>query len=156
MTMLPARRNGRTLTVADPSAELEDIYDRMGQLVNAAFGDLGLGRAADMAWSPPADLTETDTAYEVHVEVPGVSKDQLSVQADDREVVITGEIKDEPEGRRKRHRSSRRTGAFEYRAVLPGDVKADQVTAELSHGVLTVTLPKPEQAKPSQVEVTTS
>jgi HSP20 family protein len=151
MTMLPARRRGRTFAFADPTSELEAIYDRMGQLVNAAFGGLSFGTAADMPWSPPADLTETDDAYRVHVDVPGVRKDQLNVQVADRELVISGEISEEPDG--KKHRSSRRTGRFEYTAVLPGDIKTEQVQAELGDGVLTVTAPKSEAAKPSQVQI---
>jgi HSP20 family protein len=149
---LPARRRGRTFAVADPSGELEAIYERMGQLVNAAFTDRGISQMADMPWSPPADLTETDDTYLVHVEVPGMHKDQLKVEVSDREVVITGEIPEQAGG--KRHRSSRRTGQFEYRATLPGDIKTDQVKAELADGVLTVTAPKSEAAKPSHVEVT--
>jgi HSP20 family protein len=152
MTMLPARRRGRTFAIADPSSELEAIYERMGQLVNAAFTDLGIGQMPDMPWSPPADLTETDDAYLVHVDVPGMRKDQLNVEVSDRELVITGEIPEQAGG--KRHRSSRRTGQFEYRATLPGDIKTDQVKAELADGVLTVTAPKSEAAKPSHVEVT--
>jgi HSP20 family protein len=152
MTMLPARRRGRTFAIADPSSELEAIYERMGQLVNAAFTDLGIRQMADTPWSPPADLTETDDTYLVHVEVPGMHKDQLKVEVSDRELVITGEIPEQSGG--KRHRSSRRTGQFEYRATLPGDIKTDQVKAELADGVLTVTAPKSEAAKPSHVEVT--
>ncbi len=152
MTMLPARRRGRTFAVADPSSELEAIYERMGQLVNAAFTDLGTSQMTDIPWSPPADLTETDDTYLVHVEVPGMHKDQLNVEVGDRELVITGEIPEESGG--KRHRSSRRTGQFEYRAILPGDIETDQVRAELADGVLTVTAPKSEAAKPSHVEVT--
>ena len=124
----------------------------MGQLVNAAFTDLGISQMTDMPWSPPADLTDTDDTYLVHVEVPGMHKDQLNVEVSDRELVITGEILEQSGG--KRHRSSRRTGQFEYRAILPGDIKTDQVKAELADGVLTVTAPKSEAAKPSHVEVT--
>jgi HSP20 family protein len=152
MTMLPARRRGRTFAMADPSSELEAIYARMGQLVNAAFTDLGISQMTDMPWSPPADLTETDDAYLVHVDVPGMRKDQLNVEVSDRELVVTGEIPEQSGG--KRHRSSRRTGQFEYRATLPGDIKTDQVKAELADGVLTVTAPKSEAARPSHVEVT--
>ena len=151
MTMLPARRRGRTLVFDDPTSELEAIYDRMGQLVNAAFGGLSFGAPADMPWSPPADLTETDDAYTVHVEVPGASKDQMNVQVADREIVISGEISEGQDG--KKHRSSRHTGRFEYTAMLPGDIKTDQVKAELANGVLTVTAPKSEAAKPSQVQI---
>jgi HSP20 family protein len=152
MTMLPARRRGRTFAIADPSSELEAIYERMGQLVNAAFTDLGISQMTDVPWSPPADLTETDDTYVVHVEVPGMRKDQLKVEVSDRELVITGEIPEQSGG--KKRRSSRRSGQFEYRATLPGDIKTDQATAELADGVLTVTAPKSAAAKPSHVEVT--
>jgi HSP20 family protein len=151
MAMFPARRTGRTLTLTDPSREFEDIYERMGQLMNAASADLA-GVPADIPWSPAADLTETDDAYAVHVELPGVHKDQLKVQLTGRELEITGEIKEPANGRR--HRSSRRAGQFEYRTIFPGDVKAAEVRAELADGILTVSVPKSEAARPSRINVT--
>ena len=151
MAMLPARGSRRSLISADPTREIEDIYDRMGQLVNAAFGDLGAVKA-DLPWIPAADLTETDDAYAVHVELPGVQKNQLDVEVFDRELRIDGEISEQSNGRR--HRSSRRTGQFEYRTAFPGDIKPSGVRAELADGVLTVIVPKSEAAKPSRVEVT--
>ena len=152
--MLPARRIGQSRSVIDPSREFEDIYDRMGQLMNVAFGDLGLTTLADIPWAPLADVSENDNAYLVHVELPGVRKDQIDVQMQDRELVISGEIKETENGRR--HRSTRRTGRFEYRTYLPGDVKADRVSAQLADGVLTVTVPKSEAAKPRRIEVRAS
>ena len=70
----------------------------------------------------------------------------------DRELVITGEI---PESEQKGpcHRRSRRAGRFEFRAYLPGDVNAGGVNAHLSDGVLTVTIPKSEMAKPRHIEI---
>jgi len=93
----------------------------------------------------------------VKVELPGVSKDQVDVQLQDREVVVSGEIPEEQDGQnggRRRHRSSRRTGRFEFRAYLPGDVNADAVRGELTDGVLTLTIPKSEAAKPRKIEIT--
>jgi HSP20 family protein len=155
MAALPVRHGGRNTSVVNPSREFEDIYDRMGQLMNFAFG-LPPAALADMPWVPLADLSETDDAYVVKAEVPGVNKDQVNIQLQDRELVISGEIP-EPEdgnGHRRRHRSSRRTGQFELRTYLPGDVNADAVTAQLSDGVLTVTVAKAEAAKPRMIEVT--
>ena len=154
MAVLPARRSGQSPNVIDPSREFEDIYDRMGQLMNIAFGDLGLTRLADIPWAPLADVSENDNAYLVHVELPGVRKDQIDVQMLDRELVISGEIKEAGNGRR--HRSTRRAGRFEYRTYLPSDVKADQVSAQLADGVLTVTVPKSEAARPRRIEVKAS
>lgn len=155
MAALPVRRGGRNTSVVNPSREFEDIYDRMGQLMNFAFG-LTPAALADMPWVPLADLSETDDAYVVKAELPGVNEDQVNIQLQDRELVISGEIP-EPEdgdGHRRRHRSSRRTGQFELRTYLPGDVNANAVTAQLSNGVLTVTVPKAEAAKPRKIEVT--
>jgi HSP20 family protein len=154
MAMLPARRGGQNLTLVDPSREFEDIYDRMGQLMSFAFGDLGLPRPGNAPWSPLAEVSETDDAFLVHVELPGIRKDQVDVQLVDRELVISGDIKESENGRRRR--SSRRTGRFEYRTYLPGDVEADQVSAQLADGVLTVTVPKSEATKPRRIEVKTS
>ena len=158
MAALPVRRGGRNNTVVNPSREFEDIYDRMGQLMNFAFG-MPPAVLADMPWIPLADLSETDDAYVIKAELPGVHKDQAHIQLQDRELVITGEIA-EPEPQNgdskqgRRHHSSRRTGRFELRTYLPGDVNADAVTAQLSDGVLTVTVPKSEAAKPRTIEIT--
>ena len=151
MASLPVRRSGRNLTIVNPTREFEDIYDRMGQLMNVAFGATP-AELPDMPWSPLADLSETDDAYVVQADLPGAHKDQVQVQIQDRELIITGEVPESQRGRR--HRSSRRTGRFEFRTYLPGDVNADAVSAQLSDGVLTVTVPKSEAAKPRQIEIT--
>ena len=153
MAMLPVRRGGgRNLTVVNPTREFEVIYDRMGQLMNLAFG-LNPVDGADGAWAPLADISETDNTYKVELDVPGIHKDQIDIQLQDRELVVTGEVPEsEQEGRA--HRRSRRTGRFEFRTYLPGEVKADAVTARLSDGVLTVTVPKSEAAKPRKIEIT--
>ena len=159
MAALPVRRSGRNPSnLVNPSREFEDIYDRMGQLMNFAFGDLA---RVEMPWVPLADLSETEDAYVVRVELPGVSKDQIDVQLQDRELVVSGEVPEQDQdgqdggqnGGRRRHRSTRRTGRFEFRAVLPGDVNADAVQGELTDGVLTLTIPKSEAAKPRKIEI---
>jgi HSP20 family protein len=142
---------GRILAVIDPSQQFADIYDRMGALVNAALGDAGPAWLAEMPWSPLADVSETDEAYIIRIDLPGVRKDQIDVQLQDRELAVTGEVDSQPAGRRRR--STRRTGRFEYRTVLPGDVQADRVSAQLSDGVLTLTVPKSEAPRPQHIEV---
>jgi HSP20 family protein len=98
MAMLPVRRSsGRNLTVVNPTREFEDIYDRMGQLMNLAFG-LTPVDVAEGPWIPLADVSETDDAYVVEVDLPGVNRDRIDIQLQDRELVITGEI---PESEQK-------------------------------------------------------
>jgi HSP20 family protein len=104
----------------DPSREFEDIYDRMGKLVNVALGDLGTARLAELPWSASAEGCESANAYVVAVKLPGVRKDQISFELQDQAVIITGEATGQVKGRRDR--SSRRTGRCEYRIMLPGDV----------------------------------
>jgi HSP20 family protein len=157
MAQLPARRSRRSAALVDPSREFEDLYDRMGQLLNMAFGDMPFGQMQVMnaPWVPLADVSESDDAYTVEVELPGVRKDQLNVELNDRELVINGEIPEpEEEDGGQRRRRSRRTGRFEFRTVLPGEVNPDGVSANLSDGVLSVKIPKAEEAKPRRIEVT--
>lgn len=180
MATLPARRtsrgNGRNLAVVNPTREFEDIYDRMGQLMNLAFGNFMPAITADLSWVPLGDIAETDDAYVVRVDLPGVSRDHIDIQLQDRELIISGEIPDQQgqsqqgqqdqsqqgqqgqqgqtqNGNERRHRTQRPTGHFEFRAVLPGDVNPDGVTAQLRDGVLTVNIPKSEAAKPHHVEI---
>jgi len=72
----------------------------------------------------------------------------------DRELVISGEITEPQDDEGRRRRRARRTGRFEFRTTLPGDVNPEGVTANLSDGVLTVTVPKSEAARPRHVEIT--
>jgi HSP20 family protein len=157
MAQLPARRSRRSAALVDPSREFEDLYDRMGQLLNMAFGDMPFGQMQVMnaPWVPLADVSESDDAYTVEVELPGVRKDQLNVELNDRELVINGEIPEpEEEDGGQRRRRSRRTGRFEFRTVLPGEVNPDGVSANLSDGVLSLMIAKAGQAKPRRIQVT--
>ena len=154
MATLPVRSGGRRTAMVNPSHEFEDIYDRMGQLMNLAFGVAPI-EVGDTAWTPLADLSETDDAYIVKVDLPGVHKDQIEVQMQDRQLMVTGEVPEpQDDDGHRHHRRSRRTGRFELRTYLPGDVNADAVRGELSDGVLTVTVPKAEASKPHKVEIT--
>ncbi len=155
MVMLPTRRGGQNLTIVDPSREFEDIYNRMGQLMDLALGDFVMPSTTAVPWVPMADVVETDDGYEIQAELPGVRKNQIEVQVQDRELIISGEMK-ENQNTGRRHRSTRRTGRFEYRTYLPGDIKPEQVKAMLSDGILTVRVPKSEMAKPRKIEVAQS
>ncbi|MEV5412865.1 Hsp20/alpha crystallin family protein [Thermopolyspora sp. NPDC052614] len=151
MSMLIHRR-GRELGRLSPMREFEDLYERLGQLVSATMGEMAFPReGTDMPWVPFADVSETDDAYMVEADLPGVPKDQIDVQLSDRELCITGEVREEE--RERRHLRTRRTGRFEYRTLLPGDVETERVDARLRDGVLTVTIPKAQAAKPRRIEV---
>ena len=151
---LPAQRGSATTrqgTAAwSPLAEMEGLYDRMSQLMRAARGDGW--RLFDQAWAPLADLRETDNAYVMEMDLPGMKKDDISVQVSWNELVVTGDLNDVADDQSKRR--IRRSGHIEQRVLLPAAAEADEVTASLSDGVLTVTVPRSETDKPHRVEVT--
>ena len=160
MALLPARRSGSLTRPGsqaegrwDPFAEFEDLYQRMGQLMTSAFGDLWQPLA--QAWAPMADLSETDDAYVAEVELPGVNKEDISIEVTGQDLAITGEYKDTGTGAEGQALvRGRRTGRFEYRVTLPGGADPDKITASLADGVLTVTVPKAETEKPRRIEIT--
>ncbi|MER7406839.1 Hsp20/alpha crystallin family protein [Streptomyces sp. NPDC000070] len=139
---------------ADPLAEFNDLFGRLGSLMESTFGGALAPIAEGAAWAPLADIEETDDAYLIEVDVPGVKRDDINVEMNDREISITGEYK-ERERTGVLRRSTRRTGRFEYRALLPGDINAEGVDATLADGLLTVRVPKAEAAKPHRIEITT-
>ncbi|MGY5033438.1 Hsp20/alpha crystallin family protein [Streptomyces sp. 900116325] len=157
MTLPVHRRPGRLLERPFPSlgwgepvaAEFDDLFERMNRFLEAAAGTAPVAGAL----SPLADLHETDDAYVVEAELPGIKREDIDVEISERELCVTGEYKErEREGVLRR--STRRSGRFEYRALLPADVKADEIKATLADGVLTVTVPKAQAAKPKHIEVT--
>ncbi|MGV4927216.1 Hsp20/alpha crystallin family protein (plasmid) [Streptomyces sp. BHT-5-2] len=139
-----------------PMAEVQELFDRMSQLLESAafpaFPAFPASPAEAVAFTPPADLHETDEAYVVECELPGITRQDIDVEVGEHEVSISGEFRAAEREGAPRHRG-RPTGAFEYRALLPVDVKADEVTAGLSDGVLTVTIPKAQAARPRHVEI---
>jgi HSP20 family protein len=99
-----------------------------------------------------ADIEETEDAWIVEAELPGVSRKDIKVELRDSELVISGEIK-EKERKGVIRRRARRTGQFEYRVTLPGQPDEENIEANLHDGVLTVRVPKTEKGKPRQIEV---
>jgi HSP20 family protein len=127
---------------------LDDLFQRMTQLLETSAPSW----TETMAWAPMADLHETDEAYELECELPGIKRDDIDVEVSERELRITGELK-ERERKGVTRRATRRTGRFEYHALLPTEVKAEDVRASLADGVLTVTIPKTQAAKPLHIEI---
>ncbi|MFI2352771.1 Hsp20/alpha crystallin family protein [Streptomyces sp. NPDC019443] len=147
---LPVRRQ-QSSPAWDPFREFHDLYERMGQLWQSAVP--GGGGLLGDAWAPLADLEETHDAYVVEVDLPGVKKDDITVELNAGELSIHGETKERERTGTLRSRT-RRTGQFDYRVTLPQDTVEEHVTAELADGVLTVKVPKVEKAKPRRIEIT--
>lgn len=143
-----------TLSRWEPVRELASLQDEVERLFRQVFGGEGAVTSAG-AFSPALDIEERDDAFVLHVELPGVSPDEVEVSLEDDVLVISGERRfyDEKSSDNFR-RVERRFGRF-YRAVrLPERIDADRVTATYKDGVLTVTVPKAPEARPRRVKVT--
>jgi len=113
--------------------------------------DTGLAPAA---WSPATDIVESDAGYVVKVELPGMSRDDVKITMQENQLSIHGEKKHEKEGKEKGfHRIERSYGAFQRCFTLPTAVDASKIDASFKDGILTVTLPRSEEAKPKTIEV---
>jgi HSP20 family protein len=143
---LPVRRSAGQADNWRPLSGLEDIY---ADLVQSVFG----GSGGNGSWIPSADVVETDDAYVVEIELPGARREDVDVQLNGNELVVTGKLNE-----RKREglfrRRTRRCGEFDYRVTLPGDLRADDIEASLAFGVLKIYVPKAHSAKSSKIEVT--
>jgi HSP20 family protein len=133
----------------DPLAEMLDLQERMNRLFEATLTRERLedGAAPHGAWVPLADVLETDDAYVVELELPGVGGDDFTVQAQGGTILVRGERRPAPGARPEAfHRVERRHGPFVRSLGLPDDVDASAITAELADGVLRLRVPK---ARPS-------
>ena len=144
---LPATRSMSPLRRWDPIRDFEDIYEQMGRLMPPT---LRPGEAA--RWVPAADVSETDDAYVVEIELPGVKREDIDIEVIGNELTVTGEVKEREKVGLLRSRT-RRIGEFEYRVRLPNDVDAEKIDASLTEGVLTVRVPKSKRAKPRRIEI---
>ena len=145
---LPVRRNSET-QAWNSTRELDDFRERMSRLFESSFGGPAAG-----AWLPAVDIEETDDAFIVEAELPGVDRKDIIVEMQDNQLTIHGELK-ERERKGILRRQTRRTGQFDYRVLLPAEVDADNIEADLQEGVLRVEAHKVERAKPRRIEVTT-
>lgn len=147
---LPIRRNQEETARWDPLTEInrlsQQLQDYLGRWPSFP-SVLGEG------FTPLADVEETDDAYVVEVELPGVKGDDVSVEVAGRRLTVSGERK-ERERTGILRRQTRTVGRFHYEVILPGDIEEDGIEASLNEGVLTVRAPKAEAERPRRIPVT--
>jgi HSP20 family protein len=107
-----------------------------------------------LGWTPAFDVYEEKDNFVVKAELPGMKKEEINVALHDGDLIISGERKSETKSEGTEfYRAERFFGKFQRAITLPATVAANNVKAEYKDGVLTVTLPKSEEAKPRQIEV---
>lgn len=108
-------------------------------------------------WHPRVDVAESENDFTVHAELPGLRKEDIQVTLEDNMLTITGERKYEDEQKDKQfYRRERAYGTFKRTFGLGTEVDADKIAATYKDGLLILTLPKSEAAKPRHIDVTVS
>ena len=123
--------------------------DRLNRMFSALEHE-----AFNQAWVPAVDIYETDT-HEVVIkaELPDVKKEDIGISVENNVLTLTGERKPEQSKREQFQRIERRFGSFSRSFTLPTSVDAGQIAASYKDGVLTIRLPRREEAKPRQITV---
>ncbi len=112
------------------------------------------GECDGLVWAPPIDVEESREDVVVKAELPGMTREDVKVQAQGDTLVITGERRHEADTKdRTFHRVERAYGTFQRSLTLPVEVDGSRATATYEHGVLTIRLPKSEAARPRDITI---
>lgn len=137
----------------NPFGELTSLQREMNRLFDDSFRDW-TGAENLSRWAPAVDIYEKDNSIVISAELPGMTEEDIDVEVHDGVLTIRGEKKFESETKEDcYHCVERRYGAFERSFTLPTTVNAEDVKAAYKAGVLEVTLPKVEAAKPKKVSI---
>lgn len=136
----------------DFSHDMERMFDSLlGRTVGTMLRTNGSEK-----YIPSLDVSETNEAFEVLLDLPGVKPEDVKVEMHEGKLLVSGQrsfVKETPD--KNYHRIERSSGSF-YRAVsLPTDVNVDQIDAKYEHGVLHITLPKVAKQQPKKIEIRT-
>lgn len=142
----------------DPFRDLMSIQSELNRLFGRTYaGGGGSGESSSGvsgAWVPPLDIFETEERFVVTMELPGIEPDSVDLSVEDSTLTVRGErgfYEDVPED--AFHRVERRFGAFARSLTLPQTADAERIEASFERGVLTIQVPKAEQAKPRKITV---
>ena len=136
---------------------VNDFQDEIERLFGAPLAALtGSGEVAK-SWAPALDVHEDKDSYVVKTELPGMKREDIQVSFHEGSLSISGERKNETKHKDAEvYRAERFVGRFQRTLVLPSPVAVEKVKAQYKDGVLTISLPKTEEAKPKQIEVQAS
>ena len=153
-TQMAPVRGFRSLMGVDPFREMFELQRSINDLFEGSLGKSSRESAALSAWAPAVDIYEDEDSFLLKVELPEVNRDDVKVNLDGNMLSITGERRFEHEDKRDGyHRVERSYGQFYRSFTLPPNVNAAEINAEFKEGLLRLTIPKKEEAKPKQIEV---
>lgn len=136
---------------------LSSLRDELDTLFELPFWS-NFGRQTQLfgGWAPALDLYQNNENVIAQVELPGMRKEDIEISLHDGTLTISGERQTEPNEGEAAERTERYLGKFRRSITLPTRVDSNKVSATYKDGILTVTLPKAEEAKPKQIKVSVS
>lgn len=145
----------------EPFRDLVSLQERMNRLFDESFRGYGASRpgaeedwALGGSWAPAVDIYEQEGNIVLKAEIPGVDPKDVDIRVENNVLTLRGERKfDNEVDRESYHRVERAYGAFTRSFTLPSVVETDKIKAEYKDGILRVTLPKREEARPKQIPV---
>ena len=138
----------------NPFRDMSILQNQMNRLFEDALHAWPTDSDGTSAWSPAADIYETDNDLVLQADLPGIDPKQIDVRVENNVLTIRGERGFEPKVERENfHRVERSYGGFQRVFDVPETVEIEGVKADYKNGVLTVVLPKKEVAKPKQIKV---
>lgn len=137
-----------------PFRDLDDMFDRFSRGADLQEGS---GLRGTTRWRPAANIVENDKEYTIKADLPEVKREDIDVNVDNGIVTISGERRVEKSSDdEKEHRRETFYGSFARSFALPHNVDQSKINAECKDGVLTVHLPKVEQAQPKSISIKVS
>ena len=131
-------------------------FDPFFTALDPLFASSARRRPARRAFSPGFEVRETEKAFVLYADLPGVAQESLDIALEGRELTITGSrAKAELAETDKLHLGERTFGTFKRTFELPEDVDTEGIDAALEHGVLTVSIPKQPQTTPRKIQIRT-
>jgi len=151
------RRDKRDQGTLTPTNDLNRIRHEIDRLFEDPFNLVAPSTSFFEGWEPNIDIYEDKDKLTVKAELPGMKPEDVQVSLDGNTLMISGERKEEQERKEgETYRSERFFGRFQRSVTLPQSVDPQNIQATYRDGVLTVTLPKAEEAKPKQIDVKTT
>jgi HSP20 family protein len=132
-----------------PWMDFSPWSSRMQEIMEQMFSPAML--ASDFA--PGGELRETDEGFVLELDLPGVQKEDISIDFSGRRLSVRGTKTTQTEGKGELRHTTRKSGTFTYEAILPSPVDEGSVSAALADGVLTVTMPKAAEAKTTHIAI---
>ena len=133
---------------------------RLNRFLDEAFSGMPSpeqGSVITSAWFAPTDVSEDSNGIQISMELPGVEPDDVRLSLENNILTIRGEKRHQAEQKNERvHRYERTYGTFERTFMLPSTVDSEQIEARYENGVLLITVPKAERAKPREIRVKSS